>query len=255
MTTGELRCPCVVFALAREAMAFWKSVQSRSPIGFAPCRAWWCRGAAGERLVLETGLGRKAMEAAVQWALSDARVNGQVYRPTSLVLAGFSGALVDDLAPGDLVLASDILAEGGENWHATWPATATTSLRRGTLLTVDGLVTDPARKRELGRLHGALAVDMESASAARLCQESGVPFGCLRAISDRVDTPLPSTLVDLLRSGRPSAAAVTAACLRQPRIVAELWRLARDTRIAAHQLDIGVRQLLAAIEANPGSEA
>jgi hypothetical protein len=194
------------------------------------------------------------MEAAVQWILSDVRVNGQVYRPTSLLLAGFSGALIDGLVPGDLVLASDILAEGDGNWQTTWPAAAT-ALRRGALLTVDRLVADPARKRELGRLHGALAVDMESAAAARLSQESGVLFGCLRAISDRVDTPLSSTLVGLLRSGRPSAAAVTAACLRQPRIIAELWRLARDTRIAAHQLDIGVRQLLASTEANPGSKA
>jgi nucleoside phosphorylase len=233
-------------------MAFWKEVESR-PVDAAPCRAWLCATRAGELLVLETGLGRRAMEAAVQWVLSDPRPAGQAYRPSLVLLAGFSGALVDGLAPGDLVLASAVLGEGSETWPVTWPA-PTTAFHRGRLLTVDRLVADPADKRQLGRLYGALAVDMESAAAARLCQLSSVPFGCLRAISDRVDTRLSLGLVGLLHSGRPSAVAVAATCLRQPRIITELCRLARDTRIAARQLAGGLGQLLSEM-ALPGSKA
>jgi adenosylhomocysteine nucleosidase len=201
--------------------------------------------------VLETGLGRAAMARAVQWVVDHPSINGQPYRPTLLLLAGFSGALDDSLEPGDLVLASAVVAEPEQSWRTTWPETSTAAFRRGKLLTVDRLVTDPLDKRELGRLHGALAVDMESATVAGMCLRGRVPFGCLRAISDRVDTALSPALLGLLRSGRPSAVAVAAACLRQPGIIVELRRLARDTRLAARQLADGVGRLLVGATAFP----
>jgi adenosylhomocysteine nucleosidase len=232
-------------------MAFWEGVESRRRVASAPCRAWFCQSRLGGFLVLETGLGRGAMESAVQWALDDPTLDGQPYRPTLLLLAGFSGALDDSLEAGDLLLATAIVAEGEMSWRATWPETRTAAFRQGKLLTVDRLVADPADKRELNQLHGALAVDMESATVARICQRGGVPFGCLRAISDRVDTMLSPALLGLLRSGRPSAVAVAAVCLRQPGIIVELWRLARDTRLAARQLADGVGRLLKSAPAFP----
>jgi adenosylhomocysteine nucleosidase len=197
-------------------------------------------------LVLETGLGGPAMECGVRWALGGARVAGSIYRPSYLLLAGFSGALRPGACVGDLVLATAVLDQHGNRWPAAWPGRYDGSLPRGEVMAADALVTEPTRKRDLGTGRGALAVDMESAAAARLCHERGIPFGCLRVISDGVDTCLSPELARLLRGGRPSATAALALALRRPSVIAQLWRLARDTRVAARRLAAALAELLTA---------
>jgi adenosylhomocysteine nucleosidase len=197
-------------------------------------------------LVVESGLGRKAMESAITGVLGQPGPGGQLYRPPFLVLAGFSGALQSGHNVGALILATDVLDERGGRWPATWPGDRPTTAQRGRVLTADAIVADPAGKRELGARHGAVAVDMESAAAARVCHEHGVPFGCLRAISDDVDTELSPILLGLLQGGRPSPRGVLAAIARRPRVVREMWRLARSTRRAAQQLAAALDKMIPA---------
>ena len=58
---------------------------------------------------------------------------------------------------------------------------------------------------------GAVAVDMESAAVARITSEAGVPFACLRAISDDADTYLPESLLAVLEHGGVRPARLMAA--------------------------------------------
>jgi adenosylhomocysteine nucleosidase len=236
--------PCVVFALAREAMAFWKVFPVRRRVWQAPCPAWIAGPPRRAMLVLEAGLGRSAMESAVTWTLKRPDWGDGPYNPPFLVLAGFSGALKAGREVGSLVLATKVLDEHGGAWPANWPAGAAPGFERGPIVTADALVFDPARKVETGNRYGALAVDMESATAARLCYDCGVPFGCLRAVSDDVDSQLSPTLVGLLRAGRPSFPGLLAAVIGRPAIVGELWRLARSTRLAARHLAAALDRLL-----------
>ena len=134
-------------------------------------------------------------------------------------------------------------ADGG-HWPATWPA-GPSPHRRGRLLTAASLVGRPEEKRRLGERTGAVAVDMEAAAVARRCTEAGVPFGCLRAISDGVDTPLSESLLAVLAGGRVRPAALAAAVLRRPALVVELMRLGAHTRLAARRLALGLEELLA----------
>jgi len=228
--------PCVLFALRREAAPFLKRC-SRRVVAEAPIRAWHCHLAAKSVLVLETGLGAAAMEKALDWLLA------APFQPVFVLSAGFSGALVADLHLGDLVLATEVIAPDGTRHPATWPVEAV-PFRCGTLLTSPHLVGDPDEKRQLGERFGAVAVDMESSAAAQFCQWHGIPFGCLRAISDSWSAPLSPRLVGLLRGGRVAAGALLGALLKQPSLVKELWRLARDTRRAAEALGQGVAELL-----------
>ena len=99
-------------------------------------------------------------------------------------------------------------------------------------------------KRSLGERFGAAAVDMESAALARLCHQRGVPFGCLRTISDDLDTPLSPHLGRLLRRGRVSPWRLALALARHPLMAGELWRLAGATRHAARQLSTALGALL-----------
>jgi adenosylhomocysteine nucleosidase len=163
--------------------------------------------------------------------------------------AGFSGALDERRAAGDIVLATEVVDEQGNRWPATWPGELPPGewrppLYRHPVLTASRLAATPETKRELGRQSGAAAVDMEAAALARLCARRGVPFGCVRVILDDLHTPLSPRLLDLLKDGRVAPLRVMAAVARSPRLVGELWRLARQSRHAAGQLGQALGELL-----------
>jgi adenosylhomocysteine nucleosidase len=190
-------------------------------------------------LVCVTGVGAAATEAALRRLLEGPAA------PPVVVAAGFCGGVRPGHQVGDLVLASEVADLFGNVWPATWPAGGTAiAAGRGRLLTVPALVSDPAEKRRLRQAHGALAVDMESAAAARLCHEYRVPFAALRAVSDGAETALSPGLAALLAGGRVSAARLARALLRRPAILPELLSLARATRLAARQLAVGLEALL-----------
>jgi len=159
-----------------------------------------------------------------------------VYRPRLLISAGFSGALCHELSVGDLVLGTEFIAESGQRWPATQPCPAAIPCRCGALLTVNRFVTRTEEKRALAQRHGALAADMESACIAELCQQYGVPFCCLRVISDDARTPLSHHLDNIVVNGQVSTWALLKAVARSPRVMRDLWRLGKNTRLAAERL-------------------
>jgi adenosylhomocysteine nucleosidase len=150
-----------------------------------------------------TGVGRRRARAAAERALTSPP-------PRLVIAAGFCGALVPDLRVGDVV--SD------------------------RIISVDRLVGEPAEKRRLAEAHHALAVDMESDAIAAVCAERGLPFRAVRAVSDAVNTTLSPRLVLLLSGGQVSPLKALAAVARQPSLLREFLRLARDTRLAAGNL-------------------
>ena len=246
-TAVAIPVPCVVFALRREAMHFRRIYPVQERFAGAPCRAQ-LRGPPGQTvLMLETGLGAAAMEAALLWCLRSPRVGDLSYRPRFVVSAGFSGALHPEQRVGDLILATEIVDEYGGFWRADdLPGMLLeAAVSRGRLLTVTRLVAKPEEKRHLGREYQALAVDMETATVARLCRQHDVPFACLRVISDDWNTPLSPHLVELLQGGHVSMLRLIGAVLRHPRILREMGLLAAQTRMAARRL-LSLRPLLAA---------
>ena len=167
MTPTAAACPCVVFALRREAMYFRRTRPRRRPFPGAPVPAAFHGDGPRTVLLLETGVGIAAMEAALSWLLSGPTLDGVPFRPTTVVSAGFSGALVPGLGRGDLILADSVC--DGDGCATAVPAVLHSTHRRGRLLTVASLVGRPEEKRRLGERSGAVAVDMETAVVARLC--------------------------------------------------------------------------------------
>jgi adenosylhomocysteine nucleosidase len=241
--------PCLLFALRRESSAFRREfcIQQRFP--GAPCWARFCGPSWLTVLLGETGLGAARMENALQWLLGRPMLENVPYRPKLVLSAGFSGALDDTLRLGDIVLATEVADLDGNRWPTPWPGELPPGawrppLHRGRLLTVARLIGTAEEKRALGREHQAVAVDMETATIARLCSRREVPFGCVRVISDASDTPLSPQLAALLADGRVAPLRLAAAVLRSPRLLRELWRLARHTRFAAEQLGAALGELL-----------
>ena len=64
---------------------------------------------------------------------------------------------------------------------------------KGTLLTVNQVISDSSAKQELGSSHKALAVDMETSSLIGHCIEKQIPFVSVRAISDTMEQSLINT--------------------------------------------------------------
>jgi adenosylhomocysteine nucleosidase len=117
-------------------------------------------------------------------------------------------------------------------------------VRSPRIVTVDGLVCDPAEKRRLGANYDA--VDMESAAVADVCAAAGVPFLAVRAVSDTVDTALSPELVRLLCGGSVSVWRACVALVRKPSLLSEFLRLGRDTKLAARNLANALRETLTA---------
>jgi nucleoside phosphorylase len=241
--------PCILFALGREGAGFRREFAPTQRFPGAPCRARFCGPSWLSVLVVETGVGPRAVEQALDWLFSKPKLELVPYAPKIILLAGFAGSLVDSLHVGDLVLATDVVDLDGNRWPTTWPGELPAgpwqpSLRRGTVLSAPKLVCDPHEKRRLGQSRQALTVDMESVAFASLCSKCDVPFGCLRAVSDDLDTPLSPVLESLLAGGRVVWWRVLLALLRRPVFLKELLRLRRDTASASARLGEALGELL-----------
>jgi adenosylhomocysteine nucleosidase len=157
--------------------------------------------------------------------------------------------LHDRYQVGDVVLATEVIDEAGNIRPTTWPGALPAGewrplIHRGRLLCSSRLIADPKEKLALGEKYHADAVDMETAAVAQSCSAHSIPFGCVRAISDRADTPLSPRLVSLFSRGRLSPLRVAGAVLRSPAMVPELWDLAKKTRLAGRQLGVALGELL-----------
>jgi len=137
----------------------------------------------GDVRIVFTGIGSSRAADVVRKCLAERQ-----YR--LVVSAGFSGGTRPGLRVGDLVIASEVLEmASGKHWT---PAVAVPneSFLKGRLATVDRPLSDPEEKERIGKVHGALAVDMETAAVAASASEAGVPWMALRAILDPMEVPL-----------------------------------------------------------------
>ncbi len=129
-----------------------------------------------------------------------------------LIFSGVAGAVSSELHIGDLVMASelcqhdvDISAFGhpfgfipeGKLFTASDPSLNAIArkvakikgidLKEGIIATGDQFIADTKRKEWIKNTFNAMALEMEGASVASVCDLLGVPFCVLRAISDAAD--------------------------------------------------------------------
>ena len=107
-------------------------------------------------------------------------------------------------------------------------------MARGKLWTSDELLLDPAQHADL-RADGVVALDMETAAVAKVCDDRGVPWSVVRAISDRAgDGTVDAEIVGLSHpDGTPNFSAVARYLFRHPGALPRLARLANGAKLAA----------------------
>jgi nucleoside phosphorylase len=226
--------PVVLFALHRERMPFWRSFPVRRSLREAPCPAWLCSGPVTAVEIVHCGMGAANVERPLGWVLSR--------RPPAVILAGFSGSLVPTLPVGALIEATGVRTPSGASHAVTLPLR--TSAVKGPILSVNRFILARTEKEELHAATGALAVDMESGVVAQRCAEVGIPFGCLRVISDGLEADLPPELDTVTDGERVRLLPLLKALWRRPGLLRDLWRLANATRTAAKNLAAGLHEAL-----------
>ena len=151
--------------------------------------------------VVPGGLGK------VQFAIQTQHVLDVSRTWDVVICAGAAGALVDGLAVGDVVVATETVEHDIHNHFGppllprfSGAATIIEDLKGvflpqnaftvhfGPIASGDEDVVAVERQEELHRRTGALAVAWEGAGGARACQFSAVPFVEIRGVTDRANS-------------------------------------------------------------------
>lgn len=155
----------------------------------------------------------------------------------AVVSIGIAGGLAPDLVPGDVVIATEIVAR--DRSYPSDGAIADAlmgrlagfgSVRRAAVAGVETAILAVADKADLHAHTGAAAVDMESQVAAAFAARHGLPFAAIRVVCDPAGRAIPAFAAQALKpNGEPDIVAVLTAILRDPRQIGTLVHLARDS--------------------------
>ena len=170
---------------------------------------------------------------------------------------GIAGGLSPDARPGDIIVASGVIANGGvwktdRDWSARL-ATALPRVRRGLIAGSDLALATAAAKASLYAATSAIAVDMESHIAAKIAAAHQIPFAILRVVADDATRGLPpAALAGLSPGGAINIVNVLKSLARQPSQLPALLGISADTRTAMLALLGSFRTVNSALGAGLG---
>lgn len=236
LRTADARRIGVVIALSAEARTFERALGP--DVDVSVVGPGLQRAEAGARTLIERGAG-----ALLSW--------------------GTSGALVDALPAGRLLLAESLRAPDGVDYPTDprWLALVARVLapldpHRTRCVTVARPVKDLRAKKALARDSGGEAVDMEAAAVAAVAAAAAVPFLAVRSIVDPVDCDLPRcVMAGLDANGEAQPARLLGALARQPWEIVGLLKLALHFGASLRALRAAAALLAAATPAAHASAA
>lgn len=210
-------------------------------------------------LVCQTGLGRRAREAA------EVLLAG--LPPIAVLSVGTAGGLHPELKAGDIVLCERVdHAAGRGSAKETRPAKGDGELIRraleiasglglparvGTSVTVDSAAWGPADKSDLHGWQKHDIVEMESYWIGRAANERNLPFLAVRAVSDRAGDQLPEIPGILDELGNLDPERLLAFTREHPEVIPELARQHLHAQRAFESLTSLLAPLLPALAAPP----
>jgi len=162
-------------------------------------------------------------------------------KPEVVLIAGVAGGLRDEIAPGDIIMATACLGEDGqqaavdedvcgrlfERLEARARRKGGAPPRRGPTVEIAKVASTAAEKRALAvRFPEALVVQMEDRAAARAARAIGAKVVVARAVVDRVEDEIPDLSPGLNPLGRPRPLAFAAHLARNPSAALHMPRLA-----------------------------
>lgn len=184
-------------------------------------------------VVVEGGVGYSLATQATH-ALIDA------LNPAWILSYGLSGALMDEMEIGDLVVGNAFIKQNGLDpiiQSLSLPQVSEQTVQVGKLCTSDHIVRTCHEKRELHARTGAIAVDMESHAVANVCKARKVGFMAIRAISDTLKEDLPKEVLAIFGpKGTIRTGALFGTLIKRPASIKDLWKIREGAVHAAQQL-------------------
>lgn len=161
-----------------------------------------------------------------------------------LVGWGVAGGAEPNLRNGDLVVTSDFKNELDLEFHfdSNLAEMIDRKLhelkpRSGPILTVKTMVLKPEEKKLLADKYRISVLDMESTIIAQVAEKAAIPYLCIRAICDELDTDIPLFVNESLnKKGEPAFCTLLYNLLREPSQLISMIKLGWKFRIALNTL-------------------
>ncbi len=180
----------------------------------------WSRSArlgTHELVLAANGAGAQRAASAVEAAL-------QYFPAEVIVSTGFCGALAQELKIADVVVGTAI-STGSRTFQTLHPA-SDRQHRMGVVCSIDHVAQTAEEKSRL-RAAGGTVVEMEAGGVAERAAARGVPFYCVRVVTDLADEDMANNFNRALRpDGHFATISILKGALRHPLVrLPELLRL------------------------------
>ncbi len=192
----------------------------------------------GRRIMLAANgagprLAAQAVEVAIR-AVTAAELSSS--KLEAVVSTGYCGAVDATLREGQIVVAANVLDLSQKETFDCIPVTTENQYASGLIASQDRIANNVAEKTELQSC-GAIAIDMEAAGVAARTKRAGLPFCCIKVVSDRADESFRFDLNKMRTSeGRIARGKIGVYAITHPTLIPELIHLRRRTQDAAKAL-------------------
>jgi adenosylhomocysteine nucleosidase len=202
--------------------------------------------------LIQSGMGMKKAAAATEELIA-------IAKPRVLISAGLGGGVRQGLAVGDVVIAGQslVLSEGIISGAATlenapYLRAMEESFRHRPFRIADGTTVTSGKIVPKGTARQLIAkeavnpvLDMETCAVAQTACRNGIPLVAVRAISDAAEEELLFSLDEITdREMKVRIGKVLIAIARNPRILPQMLRLAKNANLAGHNLAIVLEKLV-----------
>ena len=169
------------------------------------------------------------------WAARAVDTALEGFSADAVISTGFCGALDAALDTGDVVVGTQV--DAGER---RFPALAPQTSRKhhtGVVVSIDHVAQTAAEKARL-RAAGAIAVEMEAGGVAERAASRGLPFYCIKVVTDLASEDMANDFNSALRpDGHFDTMIILRRSLRHPLVrIPELLRLRKRCVRAAQSL-------------------
>jgi adenosylhomocysteine nucleosidase len=211
--------------------------------------------------LVQTGIGRDNAIKATNYLLRSLKIK-------LLISSGIAGGMRQGISVGDLIIAENVSYSSQSNFEngelqlkSNFPCkkevvqlakqlSSDLELKPhcGNILTVDKVISQAKTKRKIGEQNSFLAVDMESAAIAEVACENSVEFAAIRSISDDIEDDLEIDYDGIISSeGKVRVSNLALKVMKDPRQLAALRRLNRQTKTAVKKLSSFMLQFIPAL--------
>lgn len=185
---------------------------------------WRTRQNNAEWIAACAGMGQQAATR----AFAEVEKSGPLDRVSSV---GWAGSLREDIKAGKAYRAAGVVdMRTGERFAVSGSASG------DPWLVTSAGVAGPVEKRRLAAEYHAGMVDMEGAAIARLAAMRGVPFSCIKGVSDGVSDNLPDFNPFISAQGRLRLSRLLFFVLPRPWYWPALIRMGENSNKASHSL-------------------